>query len=302
LSYELVPDMQKFSHGAKVQTNSYGMRDREPLEGVGESLRRIAVLGDSFTFGFGVPERVVYPTVLERRLSQKQSGLPYRVDVLNFGVGGYSTRDEAIALEHRVVPWKPSVVIIGYVLNDPETRPIQPLHSYFQEPEWWQHSHVLRLIAGAKNDLDIRLLGGGDYLRYLHSDEDAWSSVEDAFETMGKIAKREGFEIALVIFPMLDDPWDEYPYRDLHAQVARAAEGRGFHVLDVYDVYSEHDPAELRVSEENGHPNQFGHSLAAEAIRAKLLEDPSRFFPESAGVSSAATPSSSDGNPSPPSR
>ena len=46
-------------------TNSRGWRDREyPLEAT-VSTQRIVVLGDAFTWGYRVPDREVYPEVLE---------------------------------------------------------------------------------------------------------------------------------------------------------------------------------------------------------------------------------------------
>ena len=278
LAYELAPNIEKFSHKTKIRTNSHGMRDEEPL--AGDTVKRIAVVGDSYTFGSGVEQESIYPIVLQRLLNSTDSEASFKVDVLNFGVSGYSTRDEAVVVERKVLSWNPSTVIIGYVLNDPEIRPVQPLHSYFHVAEWWQHSHALRLLAHAKNNLDVWRYGGGDYLRFLHSHQAHWSSVEAAFGKIATIGERQGFEVLLVIFPRLEGPWDEYPYTDIHAQVAQAGAANGFHTLDLHDLYAEHEPMDLRVGKTNRHPNGFGHLLAAEAIRTTLLESPSLFFGE----------------------
>ena len=92
--------------------------------------------------------------MLERLLNGGAAGGPF--EVLDLGVGGYSTRDEALTLESEGMRWNPKLIVIGYVLNDPESEPIQPLQSYFQEPSWWQHSALLRMLARCKNVLDIR--------------------------------------------------------------------------------------------------------------------------------------------------
>ena len=54
LDYELRPNLEKFAQNALVRTNSHGMRDRERSIERPAGVFRIAVLGDSFTFGFGV--------------------------------------------------------------------------------------------------------------------------------------------------------------------------------------------------------------------------------------------------------
>ena len=91
LSYELAPDKWKRSHGTVIRTNHHGMREREiPMEKPA-SVVRVVALGDSYTFGFGVRAHLAYPRRLEDLLNQRSPGR--RFQVLNFGVGGYSTQD-----------------------------------------------------------------------------------------------------------------------------------------------------------------------------------------------------------------
>src|SRR5262245_7277911 len=71
-------------HAVELRYNSLQFRDREPgprRPGV----RRVVVLGDSFTEGQGVKESDVYPRVLERALNEPGEG---RWEVLNFGPRG----------------------------------------------------------------------------------------------------------------------------------------------------------------------------------------------------------------------
>lgn len=238
LAYELIPNREKFSHGAMIRTNSFGMRDTEPTLNKNASLLRIIVLGDSFTFGFGVSEDQTYSNILEKLLNEFTINVHCQYEVLNFGVGGYSTRDEAIVFKHKILPWNPRLVVIGYVLNDPEIEPVQPLHLYYQKPSWWQYSHVLRLIAKKRYHWDVkRLGGGGDYYRYLHSHNDKWMSVVDAFGEIKHIADVHGIKVAIVIFPVIPTKgrwwsdgkqWGNYPYKAIHKQVADTARENGF--------------------------------------------------------------------------
>src|SRR6266436_2682636 len=65
LTYEMVPGRNGSFEGMSVRTNSLGMRGPEPAPS-GPSLLRVAVVGDSFTFGIGVPEEETYPSALNR--------------------------------------------------------------------------------------------------------------------------------------------------------------------------------------------------------------------------------------------
>ena len=71
-----------------VSLNSYGMRDKEYSLAKPQGVYRIAVIGDSFTFGSGIKNvSNTYPKVLETKLNSKNYTSTF--DVLNFGIPGY---------------------------------------------------------------------------------------------------------------------------------------------------------------------------------------------------------------------
>jgi lysophospholipase L1-like esterase len=287
LAYELRPDAEEFAKGIWIRTNSLGLRDDEPLPGEGRPTVRLVAIGDSVTFGFGVGGDETYANVLERLLNSRFGSAGNRFEVLNCGVGGYAARDVAAVLEHRVLELRPDLVLYGYVLNDPETEPIQQLHSYFQEVEWWQRSHLLRLLAERRRYLRIRRFGGGNYLQYLHRDPDTWGSALAAFDRMRDASRGAEIPVVVVLFPILlldDAGWSAYPYHQAHAQVAQAASARGFFVLDLLPLYEEYEPSTLRVSDTDGHPNATGHRLAAEALLALIAGEPSLLPAETLGA------------------
>ncbi len=268
LAYELAPNRTHVAMGFPVRTNSLGMRDAEPLEGV--DVVRIAVIGDSVTFGFGVPAEQAYPAQLEALLALSRPDL--RFDVLNFGVAGYSSRDEALVLEHKALPLRPRVIVVGYYLNDPQITPVQPLQRAFHDNAWWQYSTLLRLLAMRQYGRDVARYGEGDYHRYLHRHPGKWQSVLDAFAHMARLAREAGVPVLVAIFPAtpLED-WDAYPHRDLHQQVAEAARERGMQVVDLLGAFVRHAPAALRLGPRDRHPTPRGHRVAAETIHARLL-------------------------------
>ncbi len=291
LTYELVPNARSNSIHGFVRTNSYGMRGAEPSSTDEPDVLRIAAVGDSVTFGFLVKGEEAYPSVLESMIREKIGPNGSNIDVLNFGVGGYSTKDEALVVEHKALSWKPDLILMGYVLNDPETDAIQPLNRHYAEWDWWWNIHIWRLIAQVKNRLEILLLGHGDYLSYLHSEgSEKWRTVEASFQKIYRMATAQDIPVMLVIFPMFPNAsWESYAYEPIHRQIGEAARGAGLDVLDLIETYRDHSPAELWVRPNDSHPSAFAHELAATAVFTKIETDYVEIFAPSEVQAQAPT-------------
>lgn len=100
--------------------------DHEPKQGV----FRIAVLGDSFTFGEGTEDGIPireesvdnedidnsYPQHLNSLLDSNFND--YEYEVLNFGMGGSSSFDELLILKKHVLDYNPNLIILSVTNND----------------------------------------------------------------------------------------------------------------------------------------------------------------------------------------
>jgi hypothetical protein len=115
-----------------VRINSQGFRDREHDFAKPAGTLRVAVIGDSFTEAFQVPQEKTFWSVMERRL--QSCAPPEKVEVLSFGVSGYSTARELILLQERVWQYSPDVVILQVTTGN-DIRDNSPLlGSYRNEP------------------------------------------------------------------------------------------------------------------------------------------------------------------------
>jgi len=99
----------------RVSLNSLGHRgDEMPVrKPAGE--RRILVLGDSVTFGWGVNQGEDFPARLETLL-REQNNAVWRV--INGGVNGYNSQQEAIFFATEGIAYAPDIVVLVYVSND----------------------------------------------------------------------------------------------------------------------------------------------------------------------------------------
>ena len=129
LRYALTPGATGEGWGTTVAINAHGFRDDE-LDPLTPGRRRIAVLGDSITFGNHLARAEVYPEVLERRLAEE--GLDF--DVLNLGVGGYDPVQEVRLFETVGLEFRPELVVVGFCVNDLGVVSVTMEHSW-QEDE-----------------------------------------------------------------------------------------------------------------------------------------------------------------------
>jgi hypothetical protein len=123
--------------GVYVRINSDGLRDREHSISKPPSTLRIAVLGDSLCEATEVSLEKTFWTILEHELSGCAGLRGRKIEVINFGVAGFSTAQELITLRTKVWKYQPDIVLLAFTGSDVSEnfRPLsgQPLAPYYVE-------------------------------------------------------------------------------------------------------------------------------------------------------------------------
>ncbi|NOX62356.1 MAG: hypothetical protein GXP42_10505 [Chloroflexi bacterium] len=120
-----------------------------PLPAVDEQATRIAILGDSITYGYELAESETWPFLLERRLQREH---PHRRwQVFNLSVNGSTAADAYVRFDSLLRPLRPHMVIMALGLNDCrqvyrgiDRRRITQFRR--NEQTWWGRSHLLRAL------------------------------------------------------------------------------------------------------------------------------------------------------------
>lgn len=101
-----------------ITINSFGLRDKSRSLEKGNNTFRILILGDSFTYGFGVNNNESYPAVLEGLLNAELT--PKHFEVWNAGfASGYSPDTFYVYLREKGMAFNPDLIIVGiFVEND----------------------------------------------------------------------------------------------------------------------------------------------------------------------------------------
>jgi hypothetical protein len=93
----------------EITTNRFGMRWREVAREKPAGRKRVAFLGDSYTFGcWSTSIERSFVGVFEKNMS------PTAFEVLNFGVGGYGIDDEELLLREQVIGFSPDHVMLMF--------------------------------------------------------------------------------------------------------------------------------------------------------------------------------------------
>ena len=101
----------------ELKINSQGIRADETIQQKSPSTIRIICIGDSVTFGHEVDAPHSYPFLLKKIL-QKFYGQSLRVEVINAGISGYTSRQGLVYLKKSLLQFQPDWVILEFGPND----------------------------------------------------------------------------------------------------------------------------------------------------------------------------------------
>jgi len=316
LRYELIPD-QVATHalppGAHAPArevtytiNAAGYRgELAPPKEEGEL--RIAVVGDSFVFGSLVNDAETLPAQLEELLELRLGA--GRVRVINLGVPGYQLRQLVQVLEQRVARLEPDVVILNLYVNDtiptPDTYDGRVVEEdpppKTAEERWvqrlgltsaaWPPSNrrervqaMVRRRSALADTLAAVLFTKleardrrADIVHRWRAEGAGWRSVIEALERAVALARRDGYELQVSMFPSL--AWideEPYPLADAHARLAAACAKLALSFHDLLPAFTGRDPRSLWAHELDQHPSPSAHRLAAELLAERLSANAAR--------------------------
>src|SRR3954470_872942 len=108
------------AQGARVpvHTTPAGFRDREHTLDKPDGVYRIAILGDESSEAMPVELTRTWWWQLPARLQECGFQPDKLTEVLNFGVGGYGTAQEALLLETTAMRYQPDLVLLQFSPND----------------------------------------------------------------------------------------------------------------------------------------------------------------------------------------
>jgi hypothetical protein len=258
------PNAQARLMGVPVKINSDGLRDREYPIGRNAS-RRIILLGDSLTFGWGVEKSKTFDEILEARLSET---IP--TEIINFGTGNYNTVQEVNLFLEKGLKYKPDEAVVFYFINDAEPTPRKSDWEFLGRLRaitfFW--SRVKSALAGLDRNRRFRAYYAG-----LYSDEQpGWLAARAAFVELRDVCRKNGIALRVILLPELH-VLEDYPFAAEHRKVLAFLRDHGIEARDLAPFFAaERNPMRLWVAPDDAHPNEIAHGLIAKYSLDFLME------------------------------
>ena len=290
--YMLKPGLRGDFRGRQVAINEAGLRGPEVTPAKPAGVFRIAGLGDSVMFGWGVGQGEEYLRVLEQRLNAR--GGPTHFECLNFAVPGYNSYMEAAVLDLQGLAYDPDLVIVHFINNDlglPLFMENPP------DPVSLRGSRLLELIRKR------RAWARGDVAEYLEVRKTGQMTPEEMHRVSGPyqhMTGGAGFEFAMARLARATGHAPPRPGEPARRRIPvilmrgtftpgqgalldAAIQQYGFIPLDIGPVTQRRmrelgipdDPAAqaqaIRIGPGDSHPNALGHTIYADGLQ-ELLE------------------------------
>ena len=115
-----------YGFDVQVEINAQGFRGPDIAPVKDTSKTRVLVVGDSLVWGFGVEQEEIFTSKMAARCQN--------LEVINFGVSGYSTDQELLLFKEQGKSLEPDVVVLVVSGNDFSDNLRSTMYVYYQKP------------------------------------------------------------------------------------------------------------------------------------------------------------------------
>lgn len=263
-----IPNRSAHLMGVDVVINSHGHRNKEIPIDKPPGITRVVMLGDSLTFGWGVPLKNTVSDRLEVLLNE--NGSEKKFEVINAGIGNTNTEMQVARFLADEVKFSPDIVVLNYFINDAEPIP-RPTKNILMK---YSASYVFISLRMASIG---RMFFGGKqwhqyYLDLYEEKSSGWQRVQTFFKKLSEYCRSKDIRLLLLSYPELHQ-FQPYFFAAVTQKLENMANQLEVPFFDLFPVLQGQKEENLWVSQQDQHPNSLACSLIARAIKDFFWEN-----------------------------
>lgn len=232
--------------------------------------KRIAVTGDSLTFGEGIKDnKDTYCSTLEQLLNKNDGAYQYRV--FNFGVSAYSVREMANTLKYRMPEVLPDFVIMSVYPADfalSRTGKVDK-YGYTNSAQSKEVSGIDGVFKKLLRNMHLTYLVRDFYVQLQYKNQKLNMNEEkklpDSYKYLLEFrdfAQKNNLDYLIVLLPKLQDSLDKSIIGQLQQDTV--------HYLDLQFIKDEFSREQYQTSQFDAHPSEVVHKRIGEELAQYL--------------------------------
>lgn len=199
-------------HIESSSRNHYGFNDiNHPFEKSHDI--RIAILGDSFIWGYGVPDSVIWVNKLERLFQADK----YDCKIMKWGKSGWSTADQFNFILEEGIKLEFDFLVFAFVVNDPD-RGAVPLKTFIHTGGFVYRNIILPISCVFPNSVSFvsdlienfmaKYFGYG-YYNWLNNEvytDDNLSMYSELLTRINEFCEKKNLKYVFILTPESHNP------------------------------------------------------------------------------------------------
>lgn len=261
---------------AVINTDSLGLRTMIAGTTYGAKQTkeyRIAIVGDSWTFGEGVTRTEdTFAQVLEDTLNRRQQTMT--VKVFNYGASAYSVKEMAATLQYRMLDIQPDLVVMAIIPSDfnLDRTPTIDDSGYLVDQNLSHFIPSASMVRRALRQIHLLYVLRDIGLRWFFKPLDITEVLSrgDIPESYGyvrqfkEIAEQRGIPYVVVLLPIMQHTWGGMTDRLLRDTVTH---------LDMSFLLQEFTEEQFMASRFDPHPSAAVHRLIGKALAEYVMQN-----------------------------
>lgn len=259
----LLWDLRPNIHIDQLVTNSEGLADREYPHQRRPGLRRVVILGDSVTQGYGAKLGMSFEARLEDDLARHPVCPGQEApEIINFGISGYKLTQLLDLIPSRARSFRPDAYVLALTQQSVGGNWSNHLTMLIREGRSLKYPFLADTVRQA------RVLPT-DPQRTMHA-KLARFRVDLIHESIREIKQMAASDHADFLVLLVPTALPQRELRKIFAGIPEILDSVGVPYVNLVGAFADVDVSTIRAGVRDIHPNTQGHALLVQALRSQL--------------------------------